>query len=112
MGGGIIGSAWGVWKGGEYLLDRFVYENKSFAITKIDIRSNGVITRERLLQWAGVKEGDNLIDLDLPQLKRSLELAPNIRSVSLERQLPNVLKVRVWERMPAARPRLKAWCAR
>ena len=100
---GILGSAWGVWKGGEYLLDRFVYENKSFAITKIDIRSNGVITRERLLHWAGVKEGDNLIDLDLPQVKRSLELAPNIRSVSLERQLPNILKVRVGERTPVAR---------
>lgn len=100
---GIIGSAWGVWKGGEYLLNRFVYDNKSFAIRKIEIRSNGVITRERLLLWAGVREGDNLLELDLPGVKRNLELAPNIRSVSLERQLPNELKIRVWERQPVAR---------
>ncbi len=100
---GIIGSAWGIWRGGEYLLDRFVYQNQSFAIAKIEIRSNGVITRERLLSWAGVQPGDNLLDLDLPLIKRNLELAPNIRSVSLERQLPNVLKLRVWERQPVAR---------
>jgi len=103
FGVGIVGSAWGLWKGGEYVLDRFVYENESFSIARIDIRSNGVITRERLLQWAGVAEGDNLIDLDLPVIKRNMELAPNIRSVSLERQLPNVLKIRVWERKPVAR---------
>jgi len=100
---GIVGGVWGAWQGGEYLLDRFVYENKSFSIAKIDIRSNGVITRERLLHWAGIAEGDNLIDLDLPAIKRNLELAPNIRSVSLERQLPNTLKIRVWERQPIAR---------
>lgn len=100
---GIFGSAWGIWKGGEYLLNRFVYDSQSFAIRKIEIRSNGVITRERLLQWAGVKVGDNLLELDLPRVKTNLELAPNIRSVSLERQLPNVLKVRVWERRPVAR---------
>lgn len=100
---GIVGSAWGIWKGGEYLLNRLVYDNKSFAIQKIEIRSNGVITRERLLQWAGVREGDNLLEIDLPAVKRNLELAPNIRSVSLERQLPNELKIRVWEREPIAR---------
>jgi hypothetical protein len=100
---GIVGSAWGIWKGGEYLLNRFVYESKSFAIQKIEIRSNGIITRERLLHWAGVKVGDNLLELDLPRVKTNLELAPNIRSVSLERKLPNVLKIRVWEHHPVAR---------
>lgn len=100
---GIIGGAWGIWKGGEFLLNRFVYDNKSFAIRKIEIRSNGVITRERLLQWAGVREGANLLEIDLPGVKHNLELTPNIRSVSLERQLPNLLKIRVWERQPVAR---------
>ena len=60
---GIVGSAWGIWKGGEYLLNRFVYESKSFAIQKIEIRSNGIITRERLATtcWNSISPGSKRI---------------------------------------------------
>jgi cell division septal protein FtsQ len=49
-----------------------------------------------------VKPGANLIALDLAAVKRNLELVSTIDSVSVERVLPNTLKIRVTEREPVA----------
>src|SRR5580692_6029024 len=53
-------------------------------------------------RWTGVKEGANLIGLDLASVKRNLELVSVIDSVSVERVLPHTLRVRVTERQPIA----------
>jgi hypothetical protein len=91
------------WKGGEYLLDQCVYTNPSFAIDRIDIQSDGIIPREQIRAWANVRAGQNLLALDLPRIKRDIELVPLIESASLERILPRQLVIRVREREPIAR---------
>jgi cell division septal protein FtsQ len=89
-----------LWRGGDWLIRRLIYDNEAFAIHAIDIQTDGVLPLEQLRQWAGVKPGDNLLTVDLLQIKRHLELSPLIRKVSVERDLPNTLKVRVREREP------------
>jgi cell division septal protein FtsQ len=91
------------WKGGEYLLDQCVYTNPSFALDRIDIQSDGIIPREQIRAWANVREGQNLLALDLPRIKRDIELVPLIESASVERILPRQLVIRVREREPIAR---------
>ncbi len=90
------------WRAGEWTLDRLVYENAEFAIQQVDVQTDGVITADQLRRWSGVQSGANLIALDLPAVKRNLELEPLIDSVSIERVLPRTLKIRVTERHPVA----------
>jgi cell division septal protein FtsQ len=55
------------------------------------------------MRWSGVREGENLLGLDLARVKRDLELVPLIRSAAVERVPPNTLRIRVSEREPLAR---------
>ena len=91
-----------VYRGGEWLLNRLVYENKAFALENIDAQTDGVISADQLRRWAGVKPEENLLALDLGRVKRDLEMVPLVRSVSVERILPRGLRIRVTEREPIA----------
>jgi hypothetical protein len=92
-----------VYRGGEWLLDRFVLKNDAFAIKRIEVQTEGVLAPDQIRKWAGVREKDNLLALDLSRVKRDLELVPSIQSAAVERSLPNVLKLYVVEREPVAR---------
>ncbi|MGZ8900520.1 MAG: cell division protein FtsQ/DivIB [Limisphaerales bacterium] len=91
------------WKGGEHLLDRYVYTNPALGIKRVQISTDGIIPTNRIRIWASVKEGQNLLGLDLARIKRDLELVPLIESASVERVLPGDLIVKVREREPIAR---------
>ncbi len=92
-----------VWRGGELLLRRFVYENPTFAIRSLQIETDGVLSTEQVRTWAGVRLNDNLLALDLARVERDLKLVPAIESVVVERVLPGGLRIRVMEREPVAR---------
>ena len=101
----VVGPFFGLyllWRVGEVVLDSFVYENNDFAIQQVDVKTDGVIAPEQLRQWARVKPGQNLIRLDLAEVKSNLEKVSVIESVSVERVLPRTLKIRVTERDPVA----------
>jgi hypothetical protein len=91
------------WRGGEWALQQLVFENRSFAVRNVQIESEGLIPRVEILRWSGVREGANLLGLDLARVKRDLELVPFIRSAAVERVPPSTLRIRVTEREPLAR---------
>jgi hypothetical protein len=98
-----------VYRGGEWVLNRFIYENRAFAIEEIDVQTDGVIAVDQLRRWAGVKPAENLLALDLARVRRDLELIPLVQSVSVERILPHTLRIRITEREAVAQvniPRL------
>ena len=104
-GGILFGTVFGLyllWRTGEWMLDKFVYENSEFAIQRIDARTDGVIDPDQLRRWSNVKLGDNLIALDLAAVKRNLEMVSAIGTVSIERVLPRTLKISITERDPVA----------
>jgi len=101
----VFGTVFGIyllWRTGEFILDQFVYENADFAIQNVEVQTDGVIAPEQLRRWARVKPGQNLIGLDLAEVKRNLELVSVIESVSVERILPHTLSIHVTERDPVA----------
>lgn len=103
--GVLFGTVFGLyllWRTGEWALDKFVYENSTFAIENIVMQTDGVIAPEQLRRWSNVRLGANLIALDLSTVKRNLELVSAIDSVSIERVLPRTLKISVTEREPIA----------
>jgi cell division septal protein FtsQ len=91
-----------LWRAGDWALDQMVYQNPAFAIQKVDVQTDGVIPEAQLRRWAKVKDGENLLALDLVRVKRNLERVPFIASVSVERILPRTLRVRVTEREAVA----------
>ncbi len=91
-----------LWRGGEWVLRRFVYENPAFAIHQLDVQTDGAIALEQLRSWAGVKLEDNLFALDLARVQRDLELVSVIQRASVERVFPHTLRLRVMERTPIA----------
>lgn len=91
-----------LWWAGGFTLDRLVYANPAFAIKAIEVETDGVIAVDHLRRWAGVRKGDNLLALDLARVKRDLELVPAIESASVERILPNRVRIRIVEREPVA----------
>lgn len=90
------------WRGGEALIRKFVYENHAFAIQKLEVETDGVLSVEQLRTWAGVKAHENLLALDLARVERDLKLVPAIDNVLVERVLPKTLRIRVTEREPIA----------
>ncbi len=101
----LFGTCFGLyllWRAGEWLLDRMVYQNQAFAIREIDAQTDGVISPDQLRRWAGVNPGQNLFALDLACVKRDLEMVPLLASVSVERVLPRTVRIRVTEREAVA----------
>ncbi|MFM1768462.1 MAG: putative cell division septal protein ftsq [Verrucomicrobiota bacterium] len=99
---GLAALFYGGWRGGEHLLGRWVFNNEHFAISRVQVETDGVLSPEQLRSWAGVRPGANLMRLDLARVKRDLEMFPAIESVSVERVLPGTLRLRVVEREPIA----------
>jgi cell division septal protein FtsQ len=98
--GGLTLAVLVIWHGGAWALDKAFLRNEAFAVRRVEIQTDGILLREQLLQWSGVRAGDNLLALDLGRIKRDLELAPLVRHVAIERVLPGTLRVRVSERQP------------
>jgi hypothetical protein len=70
-------------------------------LTSLEITTDGIwLKPEQIRQWTGIREGDNLLLIDMTQIRRELELIPQVESVSVERVLPHVLRVDVTERDP------------
>ena len=87
-------------------ISRLVYQNPRFAIEQIVVDDDGVLTPERVVQFAGVQIGQNLFSLDLDQVRRNLEMLPLVSAVEVRRMLPNRLFIRVNERVAVARLRV------
>jgi hypothetical protein len=90
------------WRGGDWVYRQAVTENPKFNLEYLEIQTDGVISREQLRHWAGVKVGDNLFAVDLARVQRDLELVPAIQAAIVERVLPRTLRIRVVEREPIA----------
>lgn len=103
---GTLGGLYGLWRGGGWALNRFVLENDAFAITQVDVKTDGVLSREQLRRWSGVRPGDNLLRVDLARVRRDLEFVPMIRSASADRVLPHILRLSVTERVPLAQVKI------
>jgi hypothetical protein len=87
-------------RGWEWARQRLL-DSRLFALTNLEITTDGVwLKPEQIRQWVGIQAGDNLLLIDMTQIRRELELIPQVESVSVERVLPHVLRIAVTEREP------------
>jgi cell division septal protein FtsQ len=89
-----------VWRGGAWAMNCLVYENPAFALKDLDLQTDGILSTNQIRSWAGIKGNENLLAMDLANVKAKLERIPYIQFVSIERVLPHTLRIRVIEREP------------
>jgi cell division protein FtsQ len=99
----VVGGASSAMLAGNWLLQRFLYENPKYALTHIEVEESGRLRRDRILEWAQIPQDCNLLALDLGIVRGRLEDQPQVASVEVRRELPNRLIIRVQERRPLAR---------
>jgi len=104
--GMIVLTGYGIWWTVRTATRRLVYENPRFAIRQIVVDDDGVMTPERVVRFAGVQVGQNILAIDLDQVRGNLEMLPLVRSVEVRRMLPYRLFIRVAERTAVARLRV------
>lgn len=72
-----------------------------FATRHIDISGNVRLTREMVLDYAGIKEGDNCLAVGISDIERRLRATPWVAEASVKRLLPDRFVIRLKERMPS-----------
>ncbi len=98
-------SVYGCYRLVRYSVAKMVHENPRFAIMQIVVEDDGALTPQQVAAFAGVAVGQNLLSLNLDQVRRNLELLPLVRHVEVRRMLPQKLFIHVDERIAVARLR-------
>ncbi len=73
-----------------------------FQIEKVDVTGCSRTTPNRILAWSGLDVQTNLWEVRIKKLKKKLENDPWIKSADIERNWPNSLSIRIYERQAVA----------
>jgi len=79
---------------------KFFFNNPEYNLKHLVTHLNGVLTQEELVKLTGFSEGKNIFSLDLEQANQKLTTLPEVRSVSIERTLPDTIEVGLEPRAP------------
>jgi len=79
---------------------KFFFRNPEYDLKHLVTRLNGIMSREELTALTGFSEGRNIFSLDLEQANQKLSALPEVRSVSIERTLPDTIEVGLEPREP------------
>jgi cell division protein FtsQ len=74
-----------------------------FHLRDVRVDGNDEVSRQRVLELAGIGPGTNVFHLDGGAIVRALTTDPWIASASVERHLPGSVVIRIQERTPVAR---------
>lgn len=72
-----------------------------FKTKHIDIAGNVRLTRDMVLQYGGITEGDNSLSVSIADVERKLRETPWVEEVSVKRLLPDRFVIKLKERMPS-----------
>ena len=85
------------------LLKQVLYTNPHYTLNEIDIEPRGHFTEYLIEQQAGLKIGQNLWTLNLPQIASDLEKLPYVSNAKVERHFPDRLSILIHERVPVVK---------
>lgn len=72
-----------------------------FTTRHIDVAGNSRLSREMVLQYGGLSEGDNSLAVSIGDVERNLRNTPWVEEVSVKRLLPDRFVIKLKERMPS-----------
>lgn len=80
----------------------FVMTTPYFTLSKITIEGNDRVAREDIIRSASLGENRNIFSINVREMGRYIEELPWVKEVSVEREFPDALKIKVFERSPIA----------
>ena len=89
------------WFGVPWVLQR-ARSHPYFALATIAVDGNRRLSRDEILQWAGISEGTSIWDAPAGVVRMRLQSHPWIERVVVDRELPRRLRIEVQERRPVA----------
>lgn len=72
-----------------------------FATRHVDVAGNVRLSREMVLQFGGIGEGDNSLAVSIAEVERNLRDTPWVEEASVKRLLPDRFVIKIKERMPS-----------
>lgn len=72
-----------------------------FTTRHIDIAGNARLSREMVLQYGGLSEGDNSLAVSIADVEKNLRATPWVEEVTVKRLLPDRFIIKLKERMPS-----------
>ena len=96
-------TGYGLYRAVKFGTAQLVSENPRFAIARVDVETDGVLTAQQVTRFAGVRVGQNIFSVDLREVQRNLELIPMVKRVEVRRELPQRLVIHLNERATVAR---------
>jgi cell division septal protein FtsQ len=85
------------------VLDRVLYTNPHYVLTKIEIEPRDRFSERQIRQAAGLEPGQNLWTLNLRQITRDLEKLPYVSVAKVERHFPDAVTIHITERVPVVK---------
>ena len=73
-----------------------------FSVRKVVVEGCSAVSRDEVLELAGIREGMNIFAVNLDKTRRLLECSPMIKVAEVKRELPSAIYVRIEEREPVA----------
>ena len=83
-------------------LQKFLYDDPEYTLRWIDYDTDGLLTKEKVLDAAELETGGNLLKTDLDEMRASLLAMPEVKDIRIVRDLPDRLSISIRERRPVA----------
>lgn len=78
------------------------YENSEFRLNRFVVQTDGILSEADVAAAARVEMGMNLMTVDLKAVRERLKELPMVTSVAVNRELPDLLEIKLEERVPVA----------
>ncbi len=90
-----------VW-GGHVGMRKLFHENKDFTIREVVVKIDGSMSKEQVLDVAEIREGMNIFEPNLGEVRKRLEDLGRVQNAAVERHLPGKIHIHITERVPVA----------
>ncbi len=91
-----------VYVGAREAARRLFFENRDYQLKTIELQTDGTLQREAVLKVADLREGENILGVNLARVHDRIQQLPQVDEVQVVRKLPDEIDIRVVERKPVA----------
>ncbi|MCB1234596.1 MAG: FtsQ-type POTRA domain-containing protein [Verrucomicrobiae bacterium] len=88
--------------GARWVYRQMFYENAEFRLNRLQVETDGSLTESEIVEAARVESGGNLMEIELARVRERLEALPMVLGAEVTRELPDLLRIEVRERVPVA----------
>ena len=93
-----IGAYFGIQEGAR----RFFFENPDYQLKTVSVQTDGTLQRDQILKVGGLREGENVFQVNLADVHDRLQDLPQVDEVQVVRKLPAEIDIKILERKPIA----------